>query len=49
MRDAIFLPNAGSYLHRAAVNASLDLSRNRARANSVSLDVIDFDTFTRNF
>jgi RNA polymerase sigma-70 factor (ECF subfamily) len=38
-----FLPNAGSYLHRAAVNASLDLIRSRARANSVSLDVIDFD------
>ena len=38
-----FSPNAGSYLHRAAVNASLDLIRSRARANSVSLDVIDFD------
>ena len=38
-----FLPNAGSYLHRAAVNASLDLIRSRTRANSVSLDVIDFD------
>ncbi len=38
-----FLPNAGSYLHRAAVNASLDLLRSRTRANSVSLDVIDFD------
>ncbi len=38
-----FLPNAGGYLHRAAVNASLDLLRSRARANSVSLDVIDFD------
>ena len=38
-----FAPNAGSYLHRAAVNASLDLIRRRTRANSVSLDVIDFD------
>jgi RNA polymerase sigma-70 factor (ECF subfamily) len=38
-----FLPNAGGYLHRAAVNASLDLLRSRTRANSVSLDVIDFD------
>ena len=38
-----FLPNAGAYLHRAAVNASLDLLRSRTRANSVSLDVIDFD------
>lgn len=36
-------PNAGGYLHRAAVNASLDLLRKRTRANSVSLDVIDFD------
>jgi RNA polymerase sigma-70 factor (ECF subfamily) len=38
-----FLPNAGGYLHRAAVNASLDLIRSRTRANAVSLDVIDFD------
>jgi RNA polymerase sigma-70 factor (ECF subfamily) len=38
-----FLPNAGGYLHRAAVNASLDLLRSRSRVNSVSLDVIDFD------
>lgn len=38
-----FLPNAGGYLHRAAVNASLDLLRKRARHSSVSLDVIDFD------
>jgi RNA polymerase sigma-70 factor (ECF subfamily) len=38
-----FLPNAGSYLQRAAVNASLDLLRSRTRANSVSLDVIDFE------
>ena len=38
-----FTPNAGSYLSRAAVNASLDLIRSRRRSNSVSLDVIDFD------
>lgn len=38
-----FLPNAGGYLHRAAVNASLDLLRSRKRANSVSLDVVDFN------
>ena len=38
-----FLPNAGGYLHRAAVNASLDLLRSRTRANSISLDVIDFN------
>ena len=38
-----FSPNAGGYLHRAAVNASLDLLRSRTRANSVSLDVIDFE------
>jgi RNA polymerase sigma-70 factor (ECF subfamily) len=35
--------NPGGYLHRAAVNASLDLLRSRTRANSVSLDVIDFN------
>ena len=38
-----FAPNAGSYLHRAAVNASLDLIRKRARVNAVSLDVVDFE------
>ena len=36
-------PNAGGYLHRAAVNASLDLIRKRTRANFVALDVIDFN------
>lgn len=35
--------NAEGYLKRAAVNAALDLIRSRARANSVSLDVIDFE------
>lgn len=38
-----FLPNAGAYLYRAAVNASLDLLRKRTRANSVSLEVVDFE------
>ena len=38
-----FSPNAGGYLHRAAVNASLDLLRSRKRANFVSLDVADFE------
>jgi RNA polymerase sigma-70 factor, ECF subfamily len=36
-------PNPEGYLHRAAVNASLDLIRRRTRANFVALDVIDFD------
>jgi RNA polymerase sigma-70 factor (ECF subfamily) len=36
-------PNPEGYLHRAAVNASLDLIRSRTRANSVSLDVLDFN------
>ncbi len=36
-------PNPEGYLRRAAVNASLDLLRSRTRANSVSLDVIDFN------
>jgi len=31
-------PNPASYLHRAAVNASLDLIRQRTRSESVSLD-----------
>jgi RNA polymerase sigma-70 factor (ECF subfamily) len=36
-------PNPRGYLYRAAVNASVDLLRSRARARSVSLDVVDFD------
>lgn len=36
-------PNPGGYLHRAAVNASLDLLRRRARANFVSWDVVDIN------
>lgn len=35
-------PNPEGYLHRAAVNASLDLIRRRTRANFVALDVVDF-------
>ncbi|MGH9800926.1 MAG: RNA polymerase sigma factor [Blastocatellia bacterium] len=31
-------PNPASYLHRAAVNASLDLMRQRGRSNSISID-----------
>ncbi len=34
-------PSPGSYLHRAAVNASLDLLRGRTRARSVSFDSFD--------
>ncbi|HKP69087.1 MAG TPA: sigma-70 family RNA polymerase sigma factor [Pyrinomonadaceae bacterium] len=36
-------PNPRAYLYRAAINSSLDLLRSRVRANSVSLDVIDFE------
>lgn len=36
-------PNPRGYLYRAAVNASVDLLRNRARANSVPLDDFDLD------
>ncbi|MDA8019525.1 MAG: sigma-70 family RNA polymerase sigma factor [Thermoanaerobaculia bacterium] len=31
-------PNPGAYLHRAAVNASLDLIRSKARSSSLPLD-----------
>ena len=40
-------PNPRGYLYRAAINASLDVVRSRVRANSVSLDVIDFDQTPR--
>jgi RNA polymerase sigma-70 factor, ECF subfamily len=33
--------SAGSYLHRAAVNAALDLMRRRKRARSVDLDEVE--------
>jgi RNA polymerase sigma-70 factor, ECF subfamily len=36
-------PSPGSYLHRAAVNASLDLLRSRTRSRSVSIEEIAFD------
>jgi len=36
-------PNPRGFLYRAAINASLDLLRRRKLANSVSLDVVDFD------
>ena len=35
-------PNPGSYLHRAAVNAALDLLRQRGRAAAVPLAEADF-------
>ena len=35
-------PNPRAFLYRAAINASLDVVRRRRRANSVSLDVVDF-------
>ena len=41
-------PNPGGYLHRAAVNASLDLLRGRGRFNSVSIDVLEFDNSFKN-
>ncbi len=33
-------PNPGSYLHRAAINAALDLMRQRARTESVPIDYV---------
>src|SRR6266545_5774590 len=36
-------PSPGSYLHRAAVNASLDLLRGRTRSRSVSIEEVTFD------
>jgi RNA polymerase sigma-70 factor (ECF subfamily) len=33
-------PSPGSYLHRAAVNASLDLIRSRTRSNSVPIEEV---------
>jgi RNA polymerase sigma-70 factor (ECF subfamily) len=34
-------PSPGSYLHRAAVNAALDLMRGRTRARSVSIESVE--------
>ncbi|HVF55175.1 MAG TPA: sigma-70 family RNA polymerase sigma factor [Pyrinomonadaceae bacterium] len=36
------LVNPGGYLHRAAVNAALDLVRSRGRARLVSFDSVEF-------
>lgn len=36
-------PNPRAFLYRSAINASLDLLRQRTRTNSVSLDVVDSD------
>ena len=41
--DRDLSPSPRNFLYRSAINASLDLLRRRKRANSVSLDVIDFD------
>lgn len=34
-------PSPGSYLHRAAINASLDLLRQRGRSKSISIDEVE--------
>jgi len=36
-------PSPGSYLHRAAINTSLDLMRSRSRSRSVSIEDADFE------
>lgn len=36
-------PNPRAFLYRAAINASLDIVRNRKRVNAVPLDVVDLD------
>ena len=36
-------PNPRGFLYRSAINASFDIVRRRRRANSVSLDVVDFE------
>ena len=45
-QDVDLSPSPGSYLHRAAVNAALDLMRARARSRSIPLD--DHDAPARN-
>ena len=40
-------PNPKAYLYRAAINASLDLLRQRKRVNAVPLEVADFDQSSR--
>ena len=39
--DIDLSPSPSSYLHRAAVNASLDLLRSRGRSQSIGLDELD--------
>lgn len=39
--DIDLSPSPGSYLHRAAVNAALDLMRARSRSRSIPLDEIE--------
>lgn len=41
--DRDLSPNPRAFLYRSAINASLDLLRQRTRTNSVSLDVVDPD------
>jgi RNA polymerase sigma-70 factor (ECF subfamily) len=44
-REALDLsPSPGAYLHRAAVNASLDLMRVRGRSSSIPIDELDVPT-----
>lgn len=38
-----FSPNAGGFMYRTAVNASLDLLRKHRRSGSVSLEELDFE------
>ena len=40
-------PNPRAFLYRAAINGSLDLVRQRKRANAVSLDVLDLEQGSR--
>jgi RNA polymerase sigma-70 factor (ECF subfamily) len=44
---AAISPNPQAYFYRAAINASLDLLRQRKRANAVQLDVIGTDNGPR--
>lgn len=41
--DKDLSPNPGSYLHRAAINASLDLVRSRGRSKSVPIEEAGFE------
>ena len=44
--DIDLSPNPGAYLHRAAVNAALDLIRSRARSRSVSIEAAPVEKIT---